>query len=170
MSLYQASVPPMKKMLGNLGRWLDAASKHATDKGFDPNVFASSRLAPDQYPLTRQVQSCCDAAKFTASRLSGRDAPSHPDTEQTLDDLKARVKTVVEHLGSLDPADFEGAKSRRVALPFLADQYVTGADYLHEMALPNFYFHLTTAYAILRHNGVNLGKRDFIGSLTTHPV
>jgi len=170
MSLYQAAVPQMKKMLQNLGQWLDTATKHATDKGFDPNVFAASRLAPDQYPLTRQVQSCCDSAKFAASRLSGKDAPSHPDTEQTMEELKARVKTAVQHLETLNPADFEGSETRHIVLPFLEGKYLTGADYLSEMALPNFYFHLTTAYAILRHNGVNVGKRDFIGSLTTHPV
>jgi len=170
MSLYQPCVPPMKKMLQNLGNWLETATKHATDKGFDPNIFAAARLAPDQYPLTRQVQSCCDSAKFAASRLSGKDAPSHPDTEQTMEELKARVRTAVQHLDGLDPADFEGSETRHVTLSFLQGQYILGSDYLSEMALPNFYFHLTTAYAILRHNGVNIGKRDFIGSLTTHPV
>lgn len=170
MSLYQASVPQLKKCLTNLGQWLDMATKHATDKGFDPNVFAVARLAPDQYPLTRQIQACCDSAKFAASRLTGKDAPSHPDTEQTMDELKARVRVVIEHLGSLNPADFEGSETRHVLLPFLEGQYLLGSDYLSEMALPNFYFHLTHAYAILRHNGVNLGKRDFIGSLTTHAV
>jgi len=157
-------------MLQNLGNWLETATKHATDKGFDPNIFAAARLAPDQYPLTRQVQSCCDSAKFAASRLSGKDAPSHPDTEQTMEELKARVRTAVQHLDGLDPADFEGSETRHVTLSFLQGQYILGSDYLSEMALPNFYFHLTTAYAILRHNGVNIGKRDFIGSLTTHPV
>jgi hypothetical protein len=170
MTLYAASVPQMKKMLQNLGQWLETASKHATDKGFDPNVFASARLAPDQYPLTRQVQSCCDAAKYAAARLSGKEAPSHPDTEQTMDELKARVRTAVEYLDTLGPGDFAGAETRRVVLGFLPGVYLTGADYLNEMALPNFYFHVTTAYAILRHNGVNLGKRDFIGSMTTHPA
>jgi uncharacterized protein len=170
MSLYSSSVPQMKKMLQNVGQWLEVATKHATDKGFDPNVFATSRLAPDQYPLTRQVQSCCDSAKFAASRLAGKDAPSHPDNEQTMDELKARVKTAIAYLDTLKPADFEGSETRRVTLPFLEGQYVAGADYLTEMALPNFYFHVTTAYAILRHNGVNIGKRDYIGSLTTHPV
>ncbi len=170
MSLYPSSVPQMKKCLTSLTQWLDIATKHATDKGFDPNVFATARLAPDQYPLTRQVQSCCDAAKYAASRLTGKDAPSHPDTEQTLEELKGRVAMVVEYLATYKPADFAGAEARRVALPWLEGQYILGADYLTEMALPNFYFHLTTSYAILRHNGVNLGKRDFIGSLTTHPV
>lgn len=168
MSLYQSSVPQMKKMLENLGNWLDAATKHADAKGFDPNVFASCRLAPDQYPLSKQVQSSCDAAKFAASRLSGKDAPSHPDTERTMDELKARVRTVVQHLDTLKPADFEGAETRKVLLPFLEGRYILGSDYLTEMALPNVYFHVTTAYAILRHNGVNVGKRDYIGSLITH--
>jgi len=170
MSLYEASVPQMKKMLQNLGRWLELATKYATDKGFDPNVFAGARLAPDQYPLTRQVQSSCDTAKFTAARLTGIEAPSHPDTEQTMDELRARVRTAVAYLDTVDPKAFAGAETRRVVLPFLEGQYMSGADYLTEMAFPNFYFHVTTAYAILRHNGVNLGKRDYIGALTTHPA
>jgi hypothetical protein len=170
MSIYQASVVQTKKMLGNLGQWLDAGSKYATEKGFDPRVLASARLAPDQYALVRQVQSSCDSAKFAASRLSGKTAPSHPDTEQTLDELKARVKTATAYLDTFTAGDFEGAETRRITLPFLEGQYLLGADYLDEMVLPNFYFHVTTAYAILRHNGVPLGKRDFIGSLTTHKV
>jgi hypothetical protein len=170
MSIYQGSVLPMKKMLENVGAWLDTAKKHASDKGFDANVFATSRLAPDQYPLIRQVQSSCDSAKFAVSRLTGKEAPAHPDTEQTIDELKARVKTAVAYLDTLSAKDFEGAETRRVLLPFLEGHYLTGLDYLNQMALPNFYFHVTTTYAILRHNGVNIGKRDFIGSLPTHPV
>jgi len=170
MSLYKASVPPLQKMLTNIGRWLDAASHHATEKGYDVNVLVHARLAPDQYPLVKQVQSCCDSAKFAVARLVGKEAPKHADTETTIDELKARVKTALAYLATVTEKDFDGAKDRKITLPWLEGRYLTSADYLNEMALPNFYFHATTLYAILRHNGVNLGKRDFIGELTTHPL
>ncbi|NUP08479.1 MAG: DUF1993 domain-containing protein [Polyangiaceae bacterium] len=165
MSLYAASVPQLTKMLKGLSACIDKAVAHATAKGFDPAVFTTARLAPDQYPLTRQVQAACDAAKFAAARLTGKTAPSHPDTETTIPELKARIDSVVEYLAGFSEKDFEGAKDRMISLPFFQGKAITSADYLNEMALPNFYFHVTTAYAILRHNGVDLGKRDFIGSL-----
>ena len=165
MSLYEASVPQLKKMLANLDAWLVASVAYAKTKSFDPNVLVTSRLAPDQYPLVRQVQSACDGAKFAAARLTGKEAPKHPDTEQTMEELRARVASCIEYLGTFTEADFKGAADRSVALPFLEGKTILGTDYLNEMVLPNFYFHLTTAYAILRHNGVGLGKRDFIGSL-----
>lgn len=165
MSLYEASVPQLKKMLNNLDKWLEAAVAFAQKKSFDPNTLLAARLAPDQYPLTRQVQSACDSAKFAAARLTGKEPPKHPDTEQTMDELRARVRTVVTYLEGFKPADFEGAEKRHVDLPFMEGKMMLGSDYLCEMALPNFYFHVTTAYSILRHNGVDLGKRDFMGSL-----
>jgi hypothetical protein len=165
MSLYAASVPQLSKMLQNLDKWLEAGAAHAQKKSFDPNVLATSRLAPDQYPLVRQVQSACDAAKFLVARLTGKEAPKHPDTEQTIAELRTRIGAVVEYLGTIKEADFEGASARKIALPFLEGKVLRAGDYLNQMALPNFYFHVTTAYAILRHNGVELGKRDFIGSL-----
>jgi hypothetical protein len=165
MSLYQASVPQLKKMLNNLDKWLDAAVAHATKKSFDPAVLLTARLAPDQYPLTRQIQSCCDGAKFTAARLAGKEAPKHPDTETTLDEIRARIRSTVEFLDTVTEADFADAKERMITLPFMPGKALSAADYLNEMALPNFYFHLTTAYAILRHNGVDVGKIAFIGSL-----
>jgi uncharacterized protein len=165
MSLYSSSVPQLSKMLQNLDRWLTKAEENAKARSFDPAVLLTSRLAPDQYALTRQVQAACDSAKFTAARLSGKTAPSHPDTETTLEELHARIRAVVEFLGTFTEADFEGAEARTVALPFAPGKGMNGADYLTEMALPNFYFHVTTAYAILRHNGVPVGKIDFIGSM-----
>jgi hypothetical protein len=165
MSLVYAQIAQLKKMLTNLEGWLDKATSHAKAKNFDPNVFATARLAPDQYPLTRQVQAACDAAKFVAARLSGKEAPKHPDTEQTVDELRARIRTAVAWLDGLNEADFAGAETRVIELPFLEGKVLSGANYLVEMAAPNFYFHVTTAYAILRHNGVDLGKREFIGSL-----
>lgn len=165
MSLYEASVPPFKKMIDNLGRWLETAAAHADTKKFDPNVLVTSRLAPDQYPLVKQVQSACDSAKFAAARLTGKEAPKHPDTETTLDELRARVRTCSAYLATFKASDFDGAEARMITLPFLEGKLLTATEYLFGMATPNFYFHLTTAYAILRHNGVALGKMDYIGAL-----
>lgn len=166
MSLYEASAPQFKKMLGNLGKWLEASAAHAQKKSFDPNVLLTARLAPDQYPLVRQVQSACDGAKFASARLASKEAPKHPDTEQTMDEIRARVEACSTYLATFTAADFTGAETRVIELPFLEGKLLSGRDYLNEMALPNFYFHVATAYAILRHNGVDLGKRDYIGSLT----
>ena len=165
MSLYEPSVPQFTKMLNGLDKWLEAAATHAQKKSFDANVLVNARLAPDQYPLVKQVQSACDAAKSAAARLTGKEPPKHPDTEQSMDELRARVRTCVSYLETFKPADFAGAETRSLDLPFLEGKKILGTDYLCELALPNFYFHLVTAYAILRHNGVDLGKRDFIGSL-----
>jgi hypothetical protein len=165
MSLYEASVPQLKKMLNNADKWLEAAVAHAKTKSFDPAVLLTARLAPDQYPLTRQIPAFCDAAKFAAARLTGKDPPKHPDTETTLDELRARIRAVVEYLDTFTAEDFAGAKDRMIELSFMPGKVMTAGDYLNEMALPNFYFHVTTAYAILRHNGVELGKMIYLGSI-----
>ena len=165
MSLVFDSILESKKMLKNLDAWIEKGVAHAKAKSFDPNVLLGMRLAPDQYPLLRQVQSSCDNAKFMAARLSGKEAPKHPDTEQTVDEVRARIHTCVSHLDTFKASDFDGAETRVVTLPFMEGKVISGSDYLTEMALPNFYFHLTTAYAILRHSGVPLGKPDYIGSL-----
>ena len=156
------------KMLHNLDRWLEMGTAFAEKKKFDPDVLALSRLAPDQYELVRQVQSACDAAKYAAAYLTGQKAPSHPDTEKTIDELRARIRTCVRYLESVKPAAYAGAADRRVAPPWLQGRWFRGADYLMQLAVPNFYFHVTTVYAILRHNGVDLGKMDFIGSMPIH--
>jgi uncharacterized protein len=169
MSTYEASIEQMSKMLGNLDRWLERASEHAREKDFSPDVFLASRLAPDQYALVRQVQNACDSAKFAAARLSGKEAPKHPDTEETMDALRARIRTVTEYLDAFTAADFAGADERQIELPVLQGNVLDARDYLFEMALPNFYFHLTHAYAVLRHDGVALGKRDYIGRLDVKP-
>jgi hypothetical protein len=166
MSLIYTCVLEVKKMLSNLGRCLDKGIAQAKAKSFDPVVLLGARLAPDQYPLLRQVQASCDNAKFLASRLSGKEAPKHPDTETSMDEIQARIRACVTYLDTFKATDFEGAESRLVELPFLEGKVIQGSDYLVEMALPNFYFHLTTAYSILRHNGVDIGKRDFIGSMS----
>jgi hypothetical protein len=151
------------RMLENVDAWLDKGAAYATDKGFNPEVFVQSRLAPDQYALVQQVQSACDAAKFAAAYLSNQKAPSHPDTETTLAELKARIATCVGYLKSFKAADFTGAEERRVAPPWMGGQSVRGETYVHRISVPNFYFHVTTAYAILRHNGVALGQSDVVG-------
>lgn len=165
--MYEATALQLKKMLENLDRWLESASVYATQRGFDPAVLLQARLAPDQYPLLRQIQSACDSAKFLGARLAGKEPPKHPDTETTWEEARARIRKVVDYLGTLDAKDFAGAETRDIALPFLEGKLLSGRDYANEMGLPNFYFHLVTAYAILRHNGVTLGKRDYIGGLTT---
>ena len=154
MSQTFQTITEFRKMLANLDGWLTKAEAHAKAKSFDANVLLGQRLAPDQYPLVRQVQSACDNAKFAAARLSGKEAPKHPDTEQTVQELHARIASVRGWLEALTERDFEGAETRVVKLPFLEGKGVAGKDYLVEMATPNFFFHLTHAYAILRHNGV----------------
>jgi hypothetical protein len=168
MTLYDHSVPQFMKVLANLERWLESAGAYAQAKKFEPSVLLQARLAPDQYPLARQVQTACDTAKFAAARLTGREAPKHPDVEQSLEELRQRAHACATFLESVRPADFEGAETRKVVLPFMPGKFIYGKDYLVEFALPNFYFHVTTAYAILRHNGVELGKLDFIGSMKMH--
>lgn len=154
----------MRTMLVNLDAWLAKAIEHAKAKGFDPDVLAQARLAPDQFPLARQVQAACDSAKLAAARLAGKEAPAHPDEEKTLDELRARIGKATAFLDGLTREDFAGAAQQTVRLPFLpGDKGAVGLDYFIGFAQPNFFFHVTTAYAILRHNGVSLGKRDFIG-------
>jgi hypothetical protein len=162
-----SAVVEMKKCLSNLDRWIEKGIEHAKKKSFDPSVLVNARLAADMYPLVRQVQSSCDTAKFCAARLTGKEPPKHPDTETTIEELRARIRTVVSYLDTYKAADFDGADTRRVDLPFMEGKSMHGADYLIEMAQPNFFFHLTTAYAILRHNGVDVGKMDYIGEIKT---
>jgi hypothetical protein len=164
--MYYETFGQMKKMLSQLDKWLEASAEYAKTKPFDPNVLVNVRLAPDQFPFSRQVQTACDTAKLGASRLTGKPAPSHPDTEQTLEELRARVKDVLAYLDGFTAKDFEGAGSRSVTQPRWEGKIMTGADYFREHVVPNFYFHLTHAYALLRHNGVNIGKRDYLGTLT----
>lgn len=165
MSLHDASVFQMSKMLRNLDRWLEKAVSHAESRSFEPNNLVGMRLAPNQFPLGRQVQAACDAAKAGVARLAGVEVPSHPDTETTLEELRGRIEKTLAFLETIGPDKLEGREDAEVVLPFLDDKKMKGADYLYEFAQPNFYFHATTAYAILRHAGVEVGKRDYLGSL-----
>ena len=164
--MYYALFGQMKKQLGQLDKWLDTAATFAKNKSFDPNLFLGFRLSPDQFAFTRQVQATCDVAKLAASRLTGKDAPVHEDNEQTLDQLRTRVQSVIAYLDGFSAKDFEGAATRVVSLPRWEGKVMSGADYFVEHGAPNFFFHLTTAYSILRHNGVDIGKRDYLGALS----
>jgi hypothetical protein len=156
------------KTLENLEKWMDKAEAYAKDRGFEVDVLAQARLAPDQYAFVQQVQSACDQAKFAAAYLAGGKAPSHPDTEQTFAELRQRVRKCVDYVNGVPEKDFANADSQKVAPAWLGGRWFRGSDYLAEMAIPNFFFHASMAYAILRHNGVNLGKMDYIGGITTH--
>ncbi len=155
------------KTLKNLERWMDKAEAHAKAKSFDVDVLAQARLAPDQFSFARQIQAGCDQAKYAAAYLGGKQAPSHPDTETTFAELRQRVQKCLAFLESVPAKDYAGAEDRRVAPPWLGGKWLRGDDYLAHVAIPNFFFHMTTAYDILRHNGVDLGKMDYIGSLPT---
>ena len=160
-----ATITQFGRMLDNLDRWLDAAVTYAGSKKFDADVLAHARLAPDQYELVRQVQAACDQAKYAAAYLSGQKAPSHPDTEKSVAELRNRLRTCVTYLRSIESSAYKGAGEQRVAPPWLNGKWIRGDAYVDQVAIPNFYFHVTTAYAILRHNGVPLGKMDFVGAL-----
>jgi hypothetical protein len=167
--MYFETIGQMKKQLGQLDKWLEAAAAFAKTKSFDPDTFVGFRLAPDQFPFARQVQSACDTAKLVAARLAGKDAPKHEDNEKTLDELRARVQSVIAYLNGFTAADFSQAGARVITQPRWEGQTMSGANYFLEHGVPNFFFHLTTAYAILRHNGVGVGKRDYLGALTFQP-
>ncbi|HWU87391.1 MAG TPA: DUF1993 domain-containing protein [Kofleriaceae bacterium] len=165
MRLYDLTVPQLIKMLQNLDRWLGAASELAAKKKFDVNNLLKYRLAPDQFAFDRQVQTACDNAKFIAGRLTGKEWPAHADTETTFEQLRARIASVVSYLETYRPEDFIGAEERKISLPWMEGKWMRGDEYVAQFALANFYFHVTMAYAILRHNGVELGKRDYIGGV-----
>lgn len=164
MNLHAATVPIFTKLLGNVDKWLDKATAHAGQKKFDPEILLQMRLAPDQYPFVGQIQAACDQAKFTVAKLTGKEAPAHADTEKTIAELRARIKTVVAYLGTFKPADFDGAEERPCGHSWMPAK-MRGGDYLDHFALPNFHFHLTTAYAILRHNGIDMTKTDYVVDL-----
>ena len=164
LSMYQASIPVFIRMLNNLSAILDKAAAHAEAKKIDPAVLIRDRLAPDMLPFSFQVQTATDAAKGCAARLAGIEAPSFADTESTFPELKERVAKTIAFLQSVSAAQIDGSEERNITMKLRAgEMQFQGQGYLLHFALPNFYFHLTTAYAILRHNGVELGKGDFIG-------
>ncbi|MFO0546927.1 MAG: DUF1993 domain-containing protein [Polyangiaceae bacterium] len=163
MNLHKLVVQQPAKMLRNVQAWLRKAQSYAEERKFDVNNLLSARLAPDQYPLVRQIQTACDGAKLNAARLSGKEPPVHPDTETTVEQLMARVDSVVAFLETIGPSDFEGALDRKITTNWMQGKHMVGGDYLCEFVVPNFYFHISHIYALLRHNGVPLGKFDYIG-------
>ncbi|HYD81327.1 MAG TPA: DUF1993 domain-containing protein [Paucimonas sp.] len=164
--MYTTSVPALKQMLNSLRAILDKAEAHAAAKKIEPGVLLQARLYPDMFPLIRQVQIACDFAKGIAARLAGVDIPVHEDNEQSFADLHARIAKVLAFVDSVRPDQFEGSEIREIVLRpgTPREQKMTGQTFLVHYALPQFYFHATTAYAILRHNGVEIGKLDYMGS------
>jgi len=164
--MFYETIRQMKKQLAQVEKWLDATVSFAETKKVDPNLFLGFRLAPDQFPLLRQVQITCDTAKLVASRLAGKDAPAQSDTEQTIPEIRARLAAGCTYLDGFTAKDFEQAATRVISQPRWEGKVMSGMNYFIEHATPNFFFHLTTTYEILRHNGVPLGKRDYLGQLT----
>jgi hypothetical protein len=166
LSMYQASVPAFVQMLNNLSAILDKAEAYAKNRKIDPEVLLNYRLAPDMLPFSRQVQIAADLAKGGVARLAAVEVPRHDDTEKTFADLKARLAKMVTFVQSIQPNDIDGSEDREITLT-LGEHKMNfkGQPYLVHFVMPNFYFHCTTAYDILRHCGVELGKRDFIGTI-----
>jgi hypothetical protein len=164
--MYQASIPAFVQMLNSLSAILDKAKAHATSCKIDPEVLLNYRLAPDMFPFVRQLQIAADLAKGAAARLAGVEVPKHDDTEKTFADLKARLAKTLTFVQSFKPSDINGSEDRDIRLT-LGEHTMSfkGQPYLVHFVMPNFYFHCATAYDILRHCGVELGKRDFIGTI-----
>ena len=154
------------KMLTNLSNILDKAQKFADQKKFDSVNLMNARLAPDQFNFTRQVQVACDTAKFGAARLTGIDAPKFEDNETTLAELQQRIRNTLEFLSTVKPEAFKGWESKKTLNPRREGKYLPGDEFLMQHAIPNFYFHVATAYSILRHSGVEIGKMDYLGTIT----
>lgn len=163
--MYAETIAEMRKMLINLDGWMSKAEKHAETKKFDVNNYTTMRLAADMFPFTKQVQSCCDVAKFAAAYLSEKTAPVHEDTETTWTELRERVKKCVNYLEGFKSGDFAKVATIKVSPKWAEGKSIVGTEYLTELSVPNFYFHITTCYALLRHAGVDIGKMDYIGSI-----
>ena len=162
--MYQASAPRFVNILKNLSDLLDKAQAHCEAKKIEPAVLTGDRLFPDMFPLTRQVQIACDTAKGAVARLAGVEIPKHEDTEQTFAELKARIAKTIEFIESVKPAQVDSSDAKEIVMKMRSGEVkLAGLQYLMSFAYPNFYFHATTVYGILRHNGVEIGKRDFLG-------
>ena len=164
--IYTASIPVFKQMLGGLSQVLAKAEAHAADKKIDPNALLQARLFPDMFPLLRQVQVASDFAKSVSARLAGVDVPKLEDNEQSFADLRARIATVLTFIEGLEPAKFDDAATREIVTQAGTpkEKRFSGESYIFNYGLPHFFFHTTTAYNILRHNGVEVGKKDYIGT------
>ena len=162
--MHAASAPAFSSMLRSMRTWLGHAEEHAKAKGYEPAVLLGMRLAPDMLPLVKQVQIACDMSKFCLARLSGREAPSHADDETTIEQLQARLAAVADWIDGVPAAEVDGTEEKPITMKLrVGEVTMPGLDYLRNFATPNFYFHATTTYALLRHAGVELGKGDFLG-------
>lgn len=159
------TIAHMADQLERMSSWLDKARAHATAKKFDVDTLLAARLAPDQFALVRQLGSACDTAKLAAARLSGKPAPVHADDQKSIADCQARIADTVAYMRGLGAADFAKAGEAKITFGWMPGKYLEAANYLVNFAVPNFHFHLTHAYAILRHNGVDLGKQDYLAGL-----
>ena len=167
ISMYLASIPPILRTLTNLRAVLEKAAAHAEARKIDPSVLVNARLYPDMFPLSRQVQIATDNAKGAASRLAGKEPPKYEDNESTFPELVARIDKTIALLETFKPEHIDGSEDKTITLP-MHDRTLTfkGMPYLLDYVLPNIYFHVTIAYAILRHNGVEIGKKDFLGKIS----
>ena len=158
-------VPQFTRMLTNLSAILDKTQAFADQKKFSVGNLLITRLAPDQFDFTRQIQITCDTAKFFAAKLTGKEAPKHEDKETTLPELQARIQSTILFLNTIKPEDFKGWESRKTTNPRREGKYLPGNEFAMQQAIPNFFFHMTTAYSILRNAGMDIGKKDFLGTL-----
>lgn len=164
LTMYHASIPVLVRMLGNLSAILRKAEAYAAERKIEPSVLLNARLAPDMLPLISQVQIATDNAKGCAARLAGLEVPSYADTESSFAELQARIDKTLAFISGIEAAQFDGSESRAITLKFPSmELHFNGQDYLLGFVLPNFFFHVTTAYAILRHNGLDIGKMDYLG-------
>ena len=163
--MYELTVTQFIKTLKNMDTFLEKAAGFADSKKFEVDILLQSRLAPDQFNFIRQVQIACDTAKLGASRLTGKPAPIQEDNEKTLPELKARIQSIVTYLESFKPEDYKNAGNAVITQPRWEGKTLTGSEYAVHHMIPNLYFHVTTAYAILRHNGVDVGKKDYLGAM-----
>ena len=165
-AMYIASIPVFRQLLGGLDGILSKAQAHAAEKKIDPAALLQARLFPDMFPFTRQVQIACDFAKSVPARLAGVEVPAYDDSEQTFPELRARIAKTLAFIDGLDATQFEGAAARQIVLRpgTPKERTLDGHSYLLAYGLPQFFFHVTTAYALLRHNGVEIGKKDFMGA------
>jgi hypothetical protein len=165
MSTYDLTVPAFLQILGALSGLLGKADAHCKAKNIQPDVLLSARLYPDMFPLSRQIQVACDFAAKSCARLTGSEVPVTQDTEKTIEELQQRIAKTMDYVKAFKPAQFDGAETREITFPIGPSNTLTlkGAQFVTGFAFPNFYFHATTAHGILRHNGVEIGKRDFLG-------
>ena len=164
--MFYEVIQQCSRTLGQLHVCLDKAEQHAAQKKFDVNVLMTSRLAPDQRDFIYQVQSACDYVKAAAGWLSGQAPPKHEDNERTIAEVRERIRKTIAFVESVREAQYTGAPERQVRLPWAPGKLITGTDYLLQIIIPNVFFHVTTAYSILRHNGVDVGKMDYLGKLS----